>query len=247
MMEHTGAFEDGFAPLPDDRLAAALESMLLVVDSPVASAALADATGEPEARIETMLRAMSADLTARGSGIDLRFVGDGWRFYTRTECAPYVERLLQGGARSKLTRAALETLAVIAYRQPLTRARISAVRGVGVDGVVRTLLARGLIVEAGPDPETHATTYATTDLFLERLGLASLTDLPALAPLLPDVDVIDDITASLESDPRFARMERTTSSSGSANAPEPEGDIEHRDIEHRDFEHRDFEYRDIEH
>jgi len=225
--EDLSPFEDEFAEMTDDHLAGALESMLLVVDSPASSAMLADALGESEARVETMLRTMSDGLTARGSGIDLRFAGDGWRFYTRTEYAPYVERLLLDGARSKLTRAALETLAVIAYRQPLTRARISAVRGVNVDGVIRTLLARGLITEAGPDPETNATTYATTEMFLERLGLASLADLPPLAPLLPDVDVIDDITESLEADPRFARMDRSTSSSGStANPPDPGIDIE---------------------
>ncbi|WP_430332656.1 SMC-Scp complex subunit ScpB [Rhodococcus sp. ACT016] len=220
------AFEDEFDEMSDDRLAAALESMLLVIDTPATPAILAAALGEPEARVETTLRTIAADLTARGSGIDLRFAGDGWRFYTRNEYAPYVERLLLDGARSKLTRAALETLAVIAYRQPLTRARISAVRGVNVDGVIRTLLARGLITEAGPDPETSATTYATTELFLERLGLASLADLPPLAPLLPDVDVIDDITESLEADPRFARIDRTPSSPGSANTPDPEIDIE---------------------
>ncbi|BCN54211.1 SMC-Scp complex subunit ScpB [Rhodococcus hoagii] len=220
-------FEDEFTELPDSELAAALESMLLVVDTPASSAMLADVVGVPEARVETMLRTMAADFTERGSGIDLRYAGDGWRFYTRTEYAPYVERLLLDGARSKLTRAALETLAVIAYRQPLTRARISAVRGVNVDGVIRSLLARGLITEAGVDTDSGATTYATTELFLERLGLASLADLPPLAPLLPDVDVIDDITESLEADPRFARMDRSTSSSGStATAPDPGIDIE---------------------
>lgn len=164
-------------------------------------------------RITDVLNCMSAELTARGSGMDLRYAGDGWRLYTRTAYAPYVERLLLDGARSRLTRAALETLAVVAYRQPLTRARISAVRGVNVDGVVRTLLARGLIAEAGVDPDTNATQYSTTELFLERLGLASLADLPALAPpLLPDVDLIDDISDSLESDPRFARMNKATAS-----------------------------------
>ncbi|NED60255.1 SMC-Scp complex subunit ScpB, partial [Streptomyces sp. SID10244] len=97
---------------------------------------------------------MAEELTASGSGIDLRYAGDGWRFYTRAEFAPYVERLLLDGARSKLTRAALETLAVIAYRQPVTRARVSAIRGVNVDGVIRTLVARGLIDEVGTDPQT---------------------------------------------------------------------------------------------
>lgn len=202
---------EDFAPdfdLDDDRLDSVLESLLLVVDSPADVNQLASVAGTSPERVEERLTSMSAALTARGSGIDLRYAGDGWRLYTRQEFAPYVEKLLLDGARTKLTRAALETLAVVAYRQPLTRARISAVRGVNVDGVVRTLLARGLIAEAGPDPDTNATRYSTTELFLERLGLASLSELPELAPLLPDVDLIDDISESLESDPRFARMNK---------------------------------------
>jgi segregation and condensation protein B len=116
--------------------------------------------------------------------------------------------LLLDGARSKLTRAALETLAVVAYRQPVTRARISAVRGVNVDAVIRTLLARGLVTEAGNDSDTGATMFATTELFLERLGLASLNELPDIAPLLPDVDVIDELSDNLDSEPRFAKLSR---------------------------------------
>lgn len=203
---------DAEPELSDTELEAVLESLLLIVDSPAGAEQLASATGVSVNRITDVLNRMSAELTARGSGMDLRYAGDGWRLYTRTAYAPYVERLLLDGARSRLTRAALETLAVVAYRQPLTRARISAVRGVNVDGVVRTLLARGLIAEAGVDPDTNATQYSTTELFLERLGLASLADLPALAPLLPDVDLIDDISDSLESDPRFARMNKATAS-----------------------------------
>ncbi len=190
----------------DDELVAALEALLLVVDTPVTTQELAAAVAEPTRRVGTALRRMAGELTARRSGIDLRFAGDGWRFYTRNEYAPYVERLILDGTRSKLTRAALETLAVVAYRQPVSRARVSAVRGVNVDGVMRSLLARGLLAEAGTDADTGATTFVTTELFLERLGLASLTDLPPLAPLLPDVDVIDDISADLESDPRFAKL-----------------------------------------
>jgi len=192
-----GRFEDEVTELPDDRLAAALESMLLVVDTPASSAMLADVVGVPEARVETMLRTMSADLTERASGIDLRYAGDGWRFYTRTEFAPYVERLLLDGARSKLTRAALETLAVIAYRQPLTRARISAVRGVNVDGVVRTLTTRGLVAEVGTDPSSGAVLYQTTGYFLERMGLSSLDEMPPLAPYLPDIDSFDGVDQAI--------------------------------------------------
>jgi segregation and condensation protein B len=97
-------------------------------------------------------------------------------------------------------------LAVVAYRQPVTRARVSAVRGVNVDAVMRTLLARGLITEAGVDADTGAAAFATTELFLERLGLTSLLDLPDIAPLLPDVDGIDDITESLGDEPRFIKL-----------------------------------------
>ena len=176
--------------------------------TPVPVETLASATEQPVYRISDALRRMAEDLTARGSGIDLREMGGGWRMFTRARFAPYVERLLLDGSRSKLTRAALETLAVVAYRQPVTRARVSAVRGVNVDAVIRTLLARGLITEAGNDSDTGATMFATTELFLERLGLASLNELPDIAPLLPDVDVIDDLSESLDSEPRFAKLSR---------------------------------------
>jgi segregation and condensation protein B len=193
--------------LDDDELGRVLETLLLVVDTPVAAESLAAVTEQPVYRVAAKLRLMADELADRDSGIDLREAGGGWRMYTRARFAPYVERLLLDGSRSKLTRAALETLAVVAYRQPVTRARVSAVRGVNVDAVMRTLLARGLITEAGTDPDTGATTFATTELFLERLGLSSLTDLPDIAPLLPDVDTIDDISESLHTEPRFAKLD----------------------------------------
>ncbi|SUA43344.1 Segregation and condensation protein B [Nocardia africana] len=204
--------EEAARPLDDQELRSALEAMLLVVDAPAPVELLAAAVDDTPARVERMLREMSAEWTARGSGIDLRYVGDGWRLYTRTEYAPYVERMLLDGARSKLTRAALETLAVIAYRQPVTRARVSAVRGVNVDGVIRTLVARGLIAEAGTDVDTNGTLYVTTELFLERIGLASLAELPSLAPLLPGVDLIDEINESLETDPRYTKLKKPAES-----------------------------------
>ena len=190
----------------DEELARVLEAMLLVVDSPVSAETLGAVTEQPVHRISEILHRIADDLTARDSGIDVREAGGGWRMYTRARFAPYVERLVMDGTRSKLTRAALETLAVVAYRQPVTRARVSAVRGVNCDAVMRTLVARGLITEAGTDPDSAATAFATTELFLERLGLSSLTDLPDIAPLLPDVDVIDDLSESLDSEPRFARL-----------------------------------------
>lgn len=194
------------AELDADELKRVLEALLLVIDTPVKADALAAATEQPVYRVAAKLQLMADELTGRDSGIDLRHTSEGWRMYTRARFAPYVEKLLLDGARTKLTRAALETLAVVAYRQPVTRARVSAVRGVNVDAVMRTLLARGLITEVGTDADTGAVTFATTELFLERLGLTSLSELPDIAPLLPDVDTIDDLSESLDSEPRFIKL-----------------------------------------
>jgi segregation and condensation protein B len=181
-------------PLADDtEFEHALEALLLVVDSPASEELLAVALDDSVARVTKALRRMSAELTEAGRGMDLRRSNEGWRFVTRDKYAPFVEKLLLDGQRAKLTRAALETLAVIAYRQPVTRARVAAVRGVNVDGVIRTLVVRGLIAETGTDSDTGGILYRTTELFLERLGLSSLEDLPAIAPLLPEVDAIDDV------------------------------------------------------
>ena len=198
--------ETAVPELDGAELISVLEALLLVVDTPIATDALAAATDQPASRVAEALHSMADDLAARDSGIDLREAGGGWRMYTRAKFALYVEKLLLDGARSKLTRAALETLAVVAYRQPVTRARVSAVRGVNVDAVMRTLLARGLITEAGTDTDSGAVAFATTELFLERLGLTSLTDLPDIAPLLPDVDVIDDLSETLGEEPRFMKL-----------------------------------------
>ncbi|OBK17797.1 SMC-Scp complex subunit ScpB [Mycobacterium asiaticum] len=210
------------AEMEPDELGRVLEALLLVVDTPVTAEALASATGQPVYRVAAKLQLMADELTERDSGIDLRHTSEGWRLYTRARFAPFVEKLLLDGARSKLTRAALETLAVVAYRQPVTRARVSAVRGVNVDAVMRTLLARGLITEVGNDEDSGAVTFATTELFLERLGLNSLADLPDIAPLLPDVDTIDDLSESLDSEPRFIKL-----AGGQAADPSLTFDVDH--------------------
>ncbi len=197
------ALVEGMEP---DELRSALEALLLVVDAPTTAEQLGTALEEPEERITADLRAWAGELAERRSGMELRESAEGWRLYSRAEYAPYVERLLLDGVRSKLTRAALETLAVIAYKQPVTRSQVGAVRGVNVDGVMRTLAARDLITEVGTD--AGATTYATTELFLERLGLSSLDELPPLAPLLPEVDVIEDLSTHLDEEPRFAKLGR---------------------------------------
>ena len=179
--------------VPEHDLTGALEAVLLVVDAPVTEAALATAVGHRTARIRDLLLEMAAGYTAASSGIELRELGGGWRFYTRDRFAPVVERFVLDGAQGRLSRAALETLAVIAYRQPVTRARVAGVRGVNVDGVVRTLMSRGLIEDVGADQDTGGLLYRTTDLFLERLGLSDLSELPSLGPLLPDIEGIDDV------------------------------------------------------
>jgi segregation and condensation protein B len=178
-----------------ERLASALEAILFVVEAPVSVASLAVAVAQPVELVQDALDALRAGYDERGAGIELRPVAGGVRVYTRPEHADLVEHFLQEGQRSKLTQAALETLAVIAYRQPVTRSRVSAIRGVNVDGVVRTLLARGLIVEVGTDPETGGGLFRTTDVFLEKMGLNSLDELPSLAPLLPDIEGLDAVIA----------------------------------------------------
>jgi segregation and condensation protein B len=169
-----------------------LEALLFVMDDPVDEDTLAAALHGDLEQVRAGLADLAAGYDERRSGLTLRKVGEGWRLYTREEYAPVVERYLVDGQRSRLTQAALETLAVIAYRQPVTRARVSGIRGVGVDGVMRTLLSRGLVHEVGTDPDSGGRLYATTPLFLERLGLRSLEDLPALAPLLPETATMLD-------------------------------------------------------
>lgn len=167
-------------------LAMSLEAVLLVADEPVTAGVLAQVTGAPEADVAAGLAALAAAYTEQGRGFDLREVAGGWRLYTRDACAAVVERFLGDGQEIRLTQAALETLAVVAYRQPVSRGRVSAVRGVNCDGVMRTLVLRGLITESGAEAETGAALFRTTGYFLERLGLASLADLPDLAQYLPD-------------------------------------------------------------
>ncbi len=172
---------------------AALEAVLMVVDEPVAEADLAQVLDLPDGSVRRLLEALAEEYAAQGRGFALRCVAGGWRFYSRHEYAPVVERFVLAGQRAKLSQAALETLAVIAYRQPVSRARVGAVRGVTVDGVVRTLQTRGLIREVGADPEHGAALYGTTEYFLDRLGITSLEELPALAPYLPDADMLEEI------------------------------------------------------
>jgi len=185
--------EDGDGDDGGRRVRAAVEAVLMVADEPVAVPALARATGEAPDEVDLLLRELAGEYAEQGRGFELREVSGGWRMYSRAEHAEVVEAFLLDGQTAKLTQAALETLSIVAYRQPVSRARVSAVRGVGVDGVMRTLLTRGLVTEAGVEATSGATLYRTTEEFLHRMGLASLDDLPPLAPFLPDELSLEDL------------------------------------------------------
>lgn len=180
-------------PVADDvDLGAVLEAILMISDEPLSEDVLASVLERPRSQVTETLGRLAAEYTGDGRGFDLRRQAGGWRFYTRNDYAVYVERFVTDGQSSRLTKAALETLAVVAYRQPVTRGRISAIRGVNCDGVIRTLVNRGLIEECGNDPDSTAMLYCTTTLFLEKLGLNSVSELPELAPYLPnDVTEVD--------------------------------------------------------
>jgi segregation and condensation protein B len=172
-------------------ISGALEALLLLAEVPRRTDELAAAVGVPEAVVSEALAALVTFYDETGRGFELRQVGGGWRYYTREEHAELIAASVLEGQQSRLSQAALETLAVIAYTQPISRGRVSAVRGVNVDGVIRTLVARGLIEEAGHDADSGAVVFATTSYFLERMGLRSIDDLPALAPHLPDAEVLE--------------------------------------------------------
>ena len=203
----------------------ALEAVLMVADQPLDHLTLAQAVGHPPADVDEALTALAADYTEEGRGFELRNIAGGWRFFTREEYAGAVERFIRDGQQARLTQAALETMAVVAYRQPISRSRISAIRGVNVDGVVRTLVTRGLVEEAGLDAESGAILYRTTSYFLERMGLGSLSELPDIAQHLPEME-------DMEGDELLSEQDRSSGSSigpgevatGSVGRDEPEPD-----------------------
>lgn len=184
--------DDGLS-LGAPSLRAALEALLMVAEEPMSTSMLATLTRTPEEEVVTILHDLAQEYAVQERGFDLRELGGGWRFWTRDNCAQVVERFVLDGQHGRLSQAGLETLAVVAYRQPVTRARISAIRGVNVDGVVRTLVTRGLIEETGHDHETGAHLYRTTTYFLERLGLKSLGELPPIAAHLPMPDNVEEV------------------------------------------------------
>ncbi len=183
----------------DDEILAGIEAVLMVSDSAVSTADLASALGIDEDTVTSAIAALKADYDGdenrRQRGFEIRRVAGGFRIFSRGDYHDIVSDFLTTGQSAKLSQAALETLAVIAYRQPISRPRIAAIRGVSVDGVIRTLLLRGLIVEAGKEATTSALLYATTHQFLDVLGLDSLDDLPDIAPYLPEDSDVDEFGA----------------------------------------------------
>lgn len=179
----------------DLNLRAAIEALLTVAETPLSMVTIAGALEVPIHEVKAELEALQSDYdTAHegiGRGFELREVGGGWRFFVRQSHDWGVRQLVANENPAKLSQAALETLAVIAYRQPISRGQISSIRGVNVDSVVRTLISRGLVSELYTDAETGASMFGTTELLLEQLGINSLEELPAISPYLPDQDSID--------------------------------------------------------
>lgn len=186
------ASEECTAPLK-----AQIEALLMVTDEPMTVAQLANLIGEPIDVIAESLEELAESYVAQGRGFELRNIAQGWRFYSARSCASLVARYATDGQTARLTQASLETLAVVAYKQPVSRARVSAIRGVNVDGVMRTLLTRGLIAEVETDPATGALLYGTTPYFLERMGIKSVTELPPVEDHLPDMSVVDDLVETI--------------------------------------------------
>ena len=203
--------------VPLAELRPALEAVLMVADQPLDQVTLASSVGYPVEEVAAALTELAMEYAEQGRGFDLRNVAGGWRYYTRDEYAPVVEKFVLDGQQARLTQAALETLAVVAYKQPVSRARVSAVRGVNVDGVMRTLLARGLVEECGHDEETSAVLYRTTSYFLERIGVTSIDELPELAPFLPEMGDLEEFDETpAPSSPPVAPEEPGTGSVGVA-------------------------------
>ena len=175
-----------------------LEAILLIVEEPQSLVALATAVGAPVPAVRQAIEGLVEDYDGLAGGprrgFELREVGGGWRLYVREEHDDLVSEFVNSQAPSRLSQAALETLAVIAYKQPVTRGQVASIRAVNVDSVVRTLLARGLITEAFTDPDTGAIHYGTTEALLVNLGINSLDELPHISPLLDDgADGFDEV------------------------------------------------------
>ncbi len=196
-MTQSEADDSGFANIADQPggIRAAIEAILMVTDQPVSSVTIATTLERPVPEVDQVLQNLATEYRGTEAreprGFELREVGGGWRLFSAPAFADVVAAFVLDGQTTRLTQAALETLAIVAYRQPVTRGQVSGVRGVNVDSVVRTLTTRGLVGEVGSDPISGAVLYGTTPYFLERMGFTSLDQLPPLAPFLPDLEGLD--------------------------------------------------------
>jgi segregation and condensation protein B len=187
----------------------AIEAVLMVAEMPVEPQLLAQLLEIPAAEVVEVCEALAADYEATERGFVLVAVAGGWRFQSHADLAPYVERFVLEGQSARLSGAALETLAIVAYKQPVSRAQVAAIRGVNVDGVMRTLHVRGFIAEVGKDPGVgQAVLFGTTALFLERLGIEGLAHLPALSEFVPGADVVEHLELGLRPPPGPSLSER---------------------------------------
>ncbi|MDQ2678220.1 MAG: SMC-Scp complex subunit ScpB [Actinomycetota bacterium] len=203
----------------------ALEAVIMVADQPADPALLAQLVELSPAAVEEILEELAASYEAEQRGFRLMKVAGGWRYQSHEDCAPYVERYVLTGQTARLSAAALETLAIVAYKQPISRAQIAAIRGVGVDGVMRTLQQRGYVDETGRDPGPgQASLFGTTDVFLERLGLNSLDELPSLGDFVPGADVVELLEQGLrvEADEAAASGEVLATDDAESDAAEAE-------------------------
>ena len=190
-------------PMPESpEVRRAIEAILMVAEMPVEPQLLAQLLEVPVTRIVEVCQALAADYEEQDRGFTLVSVAGGWRFQSHVDLAPYVERFVLEGQSARLSGAALETLAIVAYKQPVSRAQVAAIRGVNVDGVMRTLHQRGFIEEVGKDPGPgQAVLFGTTAMFLERLGLDGLAGLPALSAFVPGADIVEHLESGLRPDP----------------------------------------------
>jgi segregation and condensation protein B len=187
---------------PDADTVRAIEAIVLVAVEPVPSESLAQLLEQPTLVVEQLCRQLAEAYAEAGHGFELVKVAGGWRYQTSADLSPYVERFLLDGQRARMSSAALETLAIVAYKQPLSRMQIASIRGVDPDGVIRTLQARGYVTEVGRDGGPgQAILFGTTPLFLEKLGLNSLHDLPPIAEFVPGADVVEALEQGLRIDP----------------------------------------------
>jgi segregation and condensation protein B len=205
----------------------AVEAVLMVAEMPVEAQLLAQLLEVPVAQVQALCEALAAEYEASERGFALVQVAGGWRYQSHADLAPYVERFVLEGQSARLSGAALETLAIVAYKQPVSRAQVAAIRGVNVDGVMRTLHQRGFIAEVGKDPGPgQAVLFGTTPLFLERLGINDLSELPALSDFVPGADLVESLEAGLRPPPgpslgeQLEELEQASADRATSGAPE---------------------------